>query len=308
MSQLPDRSVRLRSFATTDLDRLTGERGEVFYDRELRTLKIYNGAGVAASTVNISAAPTPPAQLVNGQQTATLGTTGNLTLTGDLVLAVNKDVKNSSGQGIFALLTNYVTGASLGSTLNSYVLQNTGATGNIFTNLIDSADSSAITVTPAVIFSSDVVVENELTINTGIIKNAEATWQLNGISLELPEYGLINSKTAVTIQAYDVDQSGGAVNGSGSGFYAEIFAMVYAYDDVIIRANNNNGVNKDWDFLSDGRLVFPVAAVPARSFGAVGDRRGMLAIDDSYIYYCTANYVNNSTNIWKRTAHGAGTW
>jgi hypothetical protein len=188
------------------------------------------------------------------------------------------------------------------------VLQNTGATGNIFTNLIDSADSSAITVTPAVIFSSDVVVENELTINTGIIKNAEATWQLNGISLELPEYGLINSKTAVTIQAYDVDQSGGAVNGSGSGFYAEIFAMVYAYDDVIIRANNNNGVNKDWDFLSDGRLVFPVAAVPARSFGAVGDRRGMLAIDDSYIYYCTANYVNNSTNIWKRTAHGAGTW
>jgi hypothetical protein len=111
----------------------------------------------------------------------------------------------------------------------------------------------------------------------------------------------------VTIQAYDVDQSGGAINGSGSGFYAEVFAMVYGYDDVIIRANNN-GSTKDWDFQADGRLVFPVAAVPARSFGAAGDRRGMLAIDDSYIYYCTANYVNNSTNIWKRTAHGAGTW
>jgi hypothetical protein len=36
-------------------------------------------------------------------------------------------------------------------------------TGNIFTSLIDSADSSAITVTPAAIFSSDVTVENELT-------------------------------------------------------------------------------------------------------------------------------------------------
>jgi len=35
-------------------------------------------------------------------------------------------------------------------------------TGNIFTNLIDSADSSAITVTPATIFSSDVTVENDL--------------------------------------------------------------------------------------------------------------------------------------------------
>ena len=41
----------------------------------------------------------------------------------------------------------------------------TGAvTGNIFTNLIDSADSSAITVTPATIFNSDVTVENDLNV------------------------------------------------------------------------------------------------------------------------------------------------
>jgi hypothetical protein len=37
-------------------------------------------------------------------------------------------------------------------------------TGNIFTSLIDSADSSAITVTPAIIFSSDVTVENDLNV------------------------------------------------------------------------------------------------------------------------------------------------
>ena len=37
-------------------------------------------------------------------------------------------------------------------------------TGNIFTSLIDSADSSAITVTPSTIFSSDVTVENDLDI------------------------------------------------------------------------------------------------------------------------------------------------
>jgi hypothetical protein len=37
-------------------------------------------------------------------------------------------------------------------------------TGNIFTNLIDSADSSAITVTPATIFNSDVTVENDLNV------------------------------------------------------------------------------------------------------------------------------------------------
>ena len=51
MSQLPIRSLRLRSYATTDLDRLTGERGEIFYDSQTRTLKIYNGAGVTATSL-----------------------------------------------------------------------------------------------------------------------------------------------------------------------------------------------------------------------------------------------------------------
>ena len=40
--------------------------------------------------------------------------------------------------------------------------------GNIFTNLIDSSDSSAITVTPAVVFNTQVTVEGTLTVNDGI--------------------------------------------------------------------------------------------------------------------------------------------
>jgi plastocyanin len=51
MSQLPVRSLRLRSFTTTDLDRLTGDRGAVFYDGDLKTLKIYNGGEQAASVI-----------------------------------------------------------------------------------------------------------------------------------------------------------------------------------------------------------------------------------------------------------------
>jgi hypothetical protein len=38
-------------------------------------------------------------------------------------------------------------------------------TGNLFTNLIDSADSSQILVTPLMRFQSDVVIENELSVN-----------------------------------------------------------------------------------------------------------------------------------------------
>jgi hypothetical protein len=60
--------------------------------------------------------------------------------------------------------------------------------------------------------------------------------------------------------------------------------------------------------LPSGYVVFPTVTVPAHSYGVAGDVAGMLAFDATYIYYCTANYVNNSTNIWKRTAHGTGTW
>lgn len=60
-----------------------------------------------------------------------------------------------------------------------------------------------------------------------------------------------------------------------------------------------------------GSVAEPIltsVAVPTHSYGAVGDRIGMLAFDSSYIYYCTANYVNNSTNIWKRILWSADTW
>ena len=44
-------------------------------------------------------------------------------------------------------------------------------TGNIFTNLIDSTDSSAIVVTPTVSFQSDVLVENDLFVNDNLRNN-----------------------------------------------------------------------------------------------------------------------------------------
>jgi hypothetical protein len=52
--------------------------------------------------------------------------------------------------------TNTLTAPSFSGNLTGAV------TGNIFTNLIDSADSSAITVTPAIIFSSDINIENDI--------------------------------------------------------------------------------------------------------------------------------------------------
>jgi hypothetical protein len=108
-------------------------------------------------------------------------------------------------------------------------------------------------VTPAVIFNSDITVENDLTLNTGTINSAEATWRLQGIDLTLPEYGTVTAKTAITLQA---EQVTGPDVAAASGLYAEVFALLFSYSDVVIRANNN-GVIKDWTFGANGTLTAP---------------------------------------------------
>jgi hypothetical protein len=40
---------------------------------------------------------------------------------------------------------------------------------------------------------------------------------------------------------------------------------------------------------------------PASSVGTIGDVAGMYAYDDTYFYYCFANY-DSSTEIWNRIA------
>ena len=125
--------------------------------------------------------------------------TGNVTgnvfgnIQGSLGLFTTSVTVGSSSQGSLYTSTNDVylgnasAGAKLGLTVREGILQNTvveidstaktialdntytvtgfvgAVTGNIFTNLIDSADSSSITVTPLTIFSSDVTVQNDIT-------------------------------------------------------------------------------------------------------------------------------------------------
>jgi len=97
--------------------------------------------------------------------------------------------------------------------------------------------------------------------------------------------------------------------------------------DVSIKVNLTDSTQRVWRFGEDGilnlpgNLTFPdntvqstawaggrVVAAPTHSYGADGDVAGMMAFDGSYIYYCTANFVNNSTNIWKRVALDASPW
>ena len=99
-----------------------------------------------------------PAAVVSG--TFTGNVSGNVT--GNTTGYHTGDVKGSVFADDSSILVDAVSGT----------ISATSITGNIFTNLIDSANSSAITFTPAVVFNSDVTVENDLIANlTGNIRS-----------------------------------------------------------------------------------------------------------------------------------------
>ena len=501
MAQLPTRSLRLRSYTTTDLDRLTGEKGEIFYDYEKRTLKVYNGAGVAASTVTVG----PADRLVNGSRSLLLAANGALTISGDIRsegdINIEINLADSTlqrwsfgedgsltfpdgttqttawlgaGTPVYTSLIDSLDSSAITVTPsmifssdvtveNDLVAKNIvnggqiwrfGVNGtltapgsvvapNIFTNLIDSADSSAITVTPSAVFSSDVLVENDLavkglltlsqgtisgpntvtlagagvaaaganqtyiktsatnyqgvtnsnwtiiyvadpglwvvaegsdiawflssnlklwyengeanppatpptgTISSINIENNGSQWRFEGEgSLILPSgvtvYSANNGANSVQtrIEAPSGDEialiskgawtygiDGGERGGIDLSWYQNPlandsrFATLQLNDandnvaKVIIAAyNGTDNSDKQWKFDQTGVLTFPdggtlrVGTVPAHSYGVAGDKAGTLAFDATYIYYCTADYVNNATNIWRRTPHAAGTW
>jgi hypothetical protein len=97
---------------------------------------------------------------------------------GSIVLNASGSALDAAAAGFFVNPVRNLTGASgvvqYNSTTSeisfSSALGSVSGTfsGNIFTNLIDSSDSSAITVTPAVVFNTQVTVEGTLTVNDGI--------------------------------------------------------------------------------------------------------------------------------------------
>lgn len=51
-----------------------------------------------------------------------------------------------------------------------------------------------------------------------------------------------------------------------------------------------------------------VVSAPVSSQGASGDRAGDIAFDNGYFYYCTQDWIDDSSNIWKRVAWSNDTW
>jgi len=93
---------------------------------------------------------------------------------GDDSTVIVDAVNNTLIGNVTGDLTGNSAGTHTGAVVGNAAGDHTGTfTGNVFTTLIDSADSSAITVTPAVVMSSDLTVDNAVSIGgiTGVVIN-----------------------------------------------------------------------------------------------------------------------------------------
>jgi hypothetical protein len=265
-----------------------------------------------ASTVSLTATNTTnAAHYLTFVDTAT----GNETLRTDTGLSYNPNT-NTLTAGTFV---GNVTGA---------------VTGNIFTSLIDSADSSAITFTPAAIFSSDVTVQNEL-----------YTANLN--STDVARFTVsqaIGANFTPNVLELLADCGAGNTLSSGPGINFTVRsgpdgvfnpATISTYKDtgdigvleILTRNLNNGAMDSVASFSSYNGAQFNSALIalagfniqntlgrlaPATSKGVADDFEGdMLFAQDGgtwYLYYCTADYTNGVPDIWVRWAQSGTTW
>jgi hypothetical protein len=85
-------------------------------------------------------------------------------------------------------------------------------TGNVFTNLIDSADSSAITVTPATIFSADVTFSNGLQIGDDAVPTNSESYSLGTYTKKFNKVYLKEDNNAIWIGNAVIGGSGSIIN------------------------------------------------------------------------------------------------
>jgi len=131
-------------------------------------------------------------------------------------------------------------------------------------------------------------------------------WDENNVGINLPTTGGTGVGLTVDVSDRGSFYSTITINTPGSG-YTDGDEITVTRPNVSETFTITVPANT-WTLNTNGRTTFPIGVVPAHSYGAAGDKKGMLVFDDTYIYYCTADYIDNVTDIWKRTAHGAGTW
>lgn len=197
-------------------------------------------------------------------------------------------------------------------------------TGNVFTNLIDSADSSAITVTPATIFSADVTFENEL-LSGNIFPTTSETFSLGTYTKKFDKLYLREQANALWIGNAVIGGSGSIINLPLGSTVGGSPITTTAGTNAVTVTVNTTGTNADYylgfvdqqsgdrQFFTDdtlkynpssGTLTLPVV-VASLTGNVAGNLTGNLSATDSTLMInATSKEIGYSGATLKGTLTG----
>jgi hypothetical protein len=231
--------------------------------------------GGANSHIKIGAGSNPPVTVKANSNSWTFGTNGTLTLPGDI---------RSEGNI------------------------------NIDINLADSTlrrwqfgEDGLLTFPDGTNYSG-----NDITVPSGGIPTSVSDIISNGGFNSIPYTGLATTGGSGTGLTVNADGPGNGyitsitINNPGTGYTdGDVITITGAAD---LTTTFTISTSHTWTLGTTGRTTFPNGTVPEHSYGAAGDKEGMVVFTDPYIYYCKQDYVDNSTDIWVRVAWTGTNW
>lgn len=191
-------------------------------------------------------------------------------------LGVNKSVPTSTVDvtGTLAVTGNVTAGATvtLGTTISDRVILNSKVFGNIIPGISGSIGESAnpwVNLYAEEISATQINVAN---IAATRISATEFTGGLVGNLITSNDITINNGVLATRINTETLTAPRAINFPDRSG--------------TVVTKNN-------------GRMAGPFGTAPSTLIGSAGDRRGDIAFDANYMYYCTAEY-DGSTSVWKK--------
>jgi len=180
-------------------------------------------------------------------------------------------------------------------TAGAFIGNLTGSvTGNISTTTINSADSGAITVVPAIIFNSDVTVENELFVGGDIFPDASESYNIGSFTKKFSKLYLKEGANALWIGNAAISGSGTVIDlpaGSTIGGSAITTAAGANASTITV---NTTGTSADhyvsfFDAQSGTKLIYTDDTFK------YNPGTGVLTVGDATIGTVTGNLVGNVT-------------
>jgi len=178
--------------------------------------------------------------------------------------------------------------------LNATSVTATSLNGNIFTSLIDTVDSSAITVTPAVVFSSDVTVDNELFAGSNILPVNSESYNLGSYTKKFRKLYLTEGDNALWIGNATISGNGTVINLPAGSTVGGSAITTSAGSNASTITVNTSGTNADhfipfFDDQSGDNLIYTNGAFK------YNPGTGVLTVGDATIGTVTGNLVGNVT-------------